>query len=244
MTGCVRVAAVGDLHVGDDGPAPRFDDIDDRADLLLLAGDLTRRGRHSEAVRLASHLRRLKLPVVAVLGNHDHHSDQGGLVADTLAEAGVAVLDGTGAAFDLCGRRVGVAGAKGFGGGMAGRCATAFGEPAMKEFVRAGSIEADRLHRALDGLEADIRIVLLHYAPTEDTLRGEPAEIHPFLGDYRLAEAIDALGADLVVHGHAHLGREHGRTAGGVPVRNVARPVIRDSYRIYELASSAGTTPT
>jgi Icc-related predicted phosphoesterase len=234
----VRFAAVGDLHVGDDGPGPRFDDVADEADVLLLAGDLTRRGRPSEAARLAALLEGLPLPVLAVLGNHDHHVGAADEVVAVLETAGVQVLDGTSVELDVRGLRVGVAGVKGFGGGMAGRCATAFGEPEMQQFVAAGALEVERLRTALASLRSDVRIVLLHYAPVEDTLRGEPPEIHPFLGDYRLAEAIDELGADLVLHGHAHLGREHGRTAGGVPVRNVARPVIRECYRVYELRAS------
>lgn len=238
MTGasdCVRVAAVGDVHVGDHGDLPSFEGVDDSADLLLLAGDLTRTGTRAEVERLAGCLVEVQVPVVAVLGNHDHHTDTPELVVKVLESVGVTVLEQSSCGFDIGGNRVGVAGAKGFGGGMPGVSATAFGEPEMKAFVHHGEQVAEGLSDALGALDTDLRIVLLHYSPVLETLEGEPPEIHAFLGDYRLAEAVDRHGADLVLHGHAHVGRERGRTPGGVPVRNVAKPVIRAPYRVFEL---------
>jgi len=232
---CVRIAAVGDLHVGVDDDVPSFDELGDRADVLLLAGDLTRRGRPEEAERLVASLAEVAVPVVAVLGNHDVHSDMGPQVVDVLSDAGVTVLDGDSCCVEVDGHTVGVAGVKGFAGGMAGVAVSPFGEPEMKSFAAQGAHEAGRLQSALGSLGTCLRIVLLHYSPVRDTLDGEPPEIHCFLGDYRLAEVIDHCGADLVVHGHAHRGREHGRTSGGTPVRNVAQPVIRAPYRVYQL---------
>jgi Icc-related predicted phosphoesterase len=231
----VRVAAVGDLHVGADDAPPHFGEVDRCADLLLLAGDLTRRGRPEEAARLAEALEPVSVPVIAVLGNHDVHSDRGEDVAAVLSSVGAVVLEGAACAVEVHGRRIGIAGAKGFGGGMTGVAATPFGEPEMKAFALHGARVAGELQQALASLGTALRIVLLHYAPVPDTLVGEPPEIHCFLGDYRLGEVVDLCGADLVVHGHAHSGREHGRTPGGVPVRNVAHPVINAPYRVYEL---------
>jgi Icc-related predicted phosphoesterase len=231
----VRVGAVGDLHVGAHEDLPGFGEVDRKVDLLLLAGDLTRRGRPDEAARLADALRHVSVPVIAVLGNHDVHSDHGDEVAAILSSVGIRVLDGAACSVEIHGRRIGVAGAKGFGGGMPGVAATPFGEPEMKAFALHGAQAASELQQALGSLGTALRIVLLHYAPVRDTLVGEPPEIHCFLGDYRLGEVVDRCGADLVVHGHAHSGREHGRTPGGVPVRNVAHPVIGAPYRVYEL---------
>jgi Icc-related predicted phosphoesterase len=171
-----------------------------------------------------------------VLGNHDHQSDQPHLVRKVIEEAGVVVLEGESTVVDVGGVRVGVAGAKGFGGGFPGACASEFGEPEMKAFVRHTREIADRLGAALADLEAqgsDRRVVVLHFSPVPDTLVGERLEIYPFLGSYFLAEAVDRVGADLVVHGHAHAGTERGTTPGGVPVRNVSQPVIGAAYRIY-----------
>jgi Icc-related predicted phosphoesterase len=234
----IRVAAVGDVHVGVDSAGrlrPRLADLPDQADLFLLAGDLTHRGRPEEAKVLVEELRDVEVPTVAVLGNHDHHADEAAEVTEILQLAGVRVLDGTATTVEVDGATVGIAGTKGFGGGFAGACATAFGERAMKAFVEETAAEAARLRGALQRLDTDRRIALLHYSPVEETLRGERLEIYPFLGSHLLAEAVDTGGADLVVHGHAHHGSERGVTPGGTRVRNVAQPVIRQAYRVYDL---------
>jgi Icc-related predicted phosphoesterase len=237
--GVVCVAAVGDIHLGADSRGvfrPTLAELS--ADVLLLAGDLTRLGTVEEARVVAEELAGLDVPVVAVLGNHDYQSDQQDGVTAVLEDAGVTVLDGTGVVVETGTRRIGVAGIKGFGGGFAGKCATEFGEPEMKDFVRHSRRHAERLHEALAGLAdqgADLIVSLTHYSPVKDTLTGEPPEIYPFLGSYQLAEAIDAAGADLAVHGHAHAGVETGLTPGGVRVRNVAQPVIRRAYAVYSL---------
>jgi Icc-related predicted phosphoesterase len=211
-----------------------------RADVLLLAGDLTDHGRPVEARALADALRGAPLPVVAVLGNHDHDADRPDEVRALLGDAGVAVLEGDTAVLDVAGRRLGVAGAKGFGGGFRGACAADFGEPEMKAFVRHARERAAALAGALAALDADARVALLHYAPVLATLRGEPPALRPFLGSHLLAEAVDAGGVHLVLHGHAHLGAPEGVTPGGVPVRNVARPVIRRPFALLSLVAGEG----
>ncbi|WP_395576440.1 metallophosphoesterase [Streptomyces sp. BK79] len=240
----IRVAAVGDIHMGLDSQGllrPAFETLPDCADLLLLAGDLTRHGTPEEAHVVAREVRDLPVPVVAVLGNHDHHDEQPEKVTGILRDAGVSVLEGEATVVECSGARLGIAGTKGFGGGFVGRSAGEFGEPVMKEFVRTTRRSADGLHAALKELDAEgcaFRVALTHFSPVADTLAGEPPEIHPFLGSYLLAEAIDTAGADLAVHGHAHLGSEHGMTAGGVRVRNVAQPVIRRAFNVYRLGAA------
>jgi Icc-related predicted phosphoesterase len=240
----IRVAAVGDIHMGLDSQGllrPAFETLPDCADLLLLAGDLTRHGTPEEARVVAQEVRGLPVPVVAVLGNHDHHDEQPEKVTAILQDAGVTVLEGEATVVQCAGNRVGIAGTKGFGGGFVGRSAGEFGEPVMKEFVRTTRRSADSLHAALKDLDDQgcaVRVALTHFSPVADTLAGEPPEIHPFLGSYLLAEAIDTAGADLAVHGHAHLGTEHGMTSGGVRVRNVAQPVIRRAFNVYQLGAA------
>lgn len=235
----IRVAAVGDVHVGADSAgelASGFADIADHADLLLLAGDLTKCGTAEEAAVLGAELADLPVPAFAVLGNHDYHSDQENDIVRHLDKRGVHVLDGDSVAIDVDGTRVGIAGVKGFGGGFAGACGSEFGEPEMKAFMAYTRRQASQLEHALDRARddgAEVRLGLMHFAPVASTLQGEPLEIYPFLGSYLLAEAVDRAGADLVVHGHAHRGSEHGVTPGGVPVRNVAQPVLRAAYRVY-----------
>ncbi|HEX2050428.1 MAG TPA: metallophosphoesterase [Actinomycetota bacterium] len=238
----VQVAAVADVHVGRDSAGimrRHLHDLDEHADVLLLAGDLTTCGDPDEARVLARELDCCTTPKIAVLGNHDHHADRGRDIRAVLERAGVTVLEGDATTVDVRGVRVGVAGTTGFGGGFAGACASDFGEPEMKAFVRHSRRLADSLEAALASLDADVRIALMHYAPVEDTLRGERLEIYPFLGSYLLGEAVDRAGADLALHGHAHAGAEKGVTPGGIHVRNVAQPVIRHAYNVYCLDAGA-----
>ena len=238
----IRLAAVGDVHVGPDMTGVLRDQLHtvaSRADVLLVAGDLTKAGLPEEAQVFADEVRDLGVPVVAVLGNHDHHSDRADEVARVVRSADVVVLEGDQVVLETPGGIVGVAGVKGFGGGFAGASGSAFGEREMKAVVDHTKERADALREALDRIEADVTVALMHYSPVRETLSGEPPEIFPFLGSYLLAEAVDAGGADLVVHGHAHRGREHGITPGGVHVRNVAQPVIRQGYAVYEFEAAA-----
>jgi Icc-related predicted phosphoesterase len=209
--------------------------LDAEADVLLLAGDLTNVGKRTQAEVLADELRDVPVPVVAVLGNHDYHAGAAGEVRSVLEAIGVIVLDGESVTLDVAGCKLGIAGAKGFGGGFGRACAHGFGEPEMKAFVQVTKNEAEGLEQSLRELRADYRIALMHYAPVTDTIAGEPLELYPFLGAYQLAEAVDRGGADLALHGHAHYGAENGMTPGGVPVRNVAMPLIKRHYAIYTL---------
>jgi Icc-related predicted phosphoesterase len=232
----IRVAAVGDLHMSEDARGTlcdAFDRLPEVADVLLLAGDLTRLGTEDELRVLLDELQGATVPRFAVLGNHDFESDRVESLVKLLDGAGVRVLEGDAAVVDVGGETLGVAGTKGFGGGFAGACGSDFGEPEMKAFVRHTRALADDLHQALASLHTDVRVALTHFAPVKDTLGGERLEIYPFLGSYLLGEAIDAAGADLIVHGHAHNGAEKGVTPGGIPVRNVALPVIKTAYAVY-----------
>jgi len=232
------VAAVADVHFGTDSAGrlrPHLEGLPDRADVLVLAGDLTTCGDPDEAAVLARELRDVGVPVLAVLGNHDYHAERDEDVRRVLERAGVQVLEGESAVVDVDGVRVGVAGVKGFGGGFAGACGTEFGEPEMKAFIAHTRGVAERLEAALSALDADVRVALLHFAPVKATLLGERLEIYPFLGSYLLGEAVDRAGADVVFHGHAHRGTEKGITPGGIHVRNVSVPVIRHAYNVYSL---------
>jgi Icc-related predicted phosphoesterase len=234
----IRVAAVGDVHFGLDSAGvlrPHLEDLPSRADMLLLAGDLTKWGDPAEAKVLASELDGLELPVAAVLGNHDHHLDQPQGVRAAMEDAGVTMLEGESTSVRVNGRSIGVAGVKGFGGGFTGASASEFGEEEMKAFVRATKASAEAMERSLMALDTDVRVALFHYSPVKETLRGEPPEIYAFLGSYLLAEAVDRVGANLILHGHAHRGAEKGLTPGGIHVRNVAQGVIGRPYNVYHL---------
>jgi Icc-related predicted phosphoesterase len=239
----VRIAAVGDLHVAEDSRgrlSPHWLSLHEHADVLLLAGDLTKFGSAAQAQVLAAELRGIAVPVVAVLGNHDFHAGDPAGVRRAVESVGVTVLDGESVTFKFGACTLGIAGTKGFGGGFAGACGHKFGEPEMKSFIEVTEGESARLEESLAGLRTDYRVALLHYAPVKDTLAGERLEIHPFLGAYQLGEALDRAGADLALHGHAHYGVEKGLTPRGIPVRNVAMPILKRAYAIYTLRSRDG----
>jgi Icc-related predicted phosphoesterase len=239
----IRIAAVGDVHFGPDsgGRLREYqDEITNQADVLLLAGDLTQVGSEEEAAVLAADLENFAIPVIAVLGNHDYHLGKEREIKFILETAGVILLEGDGVEIAIRDTRLGIAGVKGFGGGFSGACATEFGECEMKAFVHYTKECASRLERTLSALRTPYKVALLHYSPTSETLLGEKREIYPFLGSYLLAEAVDKGGADIVFHGHAHKGAERGTTVGGVPVRNVAQPVIRHVCNIYTINKEEG----
>jgi Icc-related predicted phosphoesterase len=234
----MRLAAVGDLHFteGLSGTLrPHFDRLHEEADVMLLAGDLTNMGRPSEMEALLDELAEVRVPIVAVLGNHDHQSDSGQILAALLQDRGVHLLDGGRVEMQLDGRTVGVAGVKGFCGGFAPHVINAFGERELKAFIAEGAHEAKKLEAALSDMGADVRVALLHYAPITETLGEEPLELHAFLGSSLLMRAIEAGRVDVVFHGHAHLGRHEGRSPSGVRVYNVAMPVMRRPYCVVTI---------
>src|SRR5262245_61329755 len=207
MTGtAVRVAALADLHCTKNSHGafqPLFAQISEAADVLLIAGDLTDYGLPEEARVLAKELAALRIPKAAVLGNHDVESSKADEVRAILTESGLVVLDGD--ACELAG--IGVAGVKGFGGGFGKRALGPWGEATIKQFVREAVDEALKLEAALARLRTEHLIALLHYAPVQDTVEGEPPEIYAFLGSSRLEEPIGPYPVPLVLHGHAHPGR-------------------------------------
>lgn len=233
----IRIAAVGDVHAGA-RPSPEWVDgcarLAAEADLLVYAGDLTQHGALGEAEALVAPLAGAGIPVVAVLGNHDYNLGEERAMRRMMERAGICVLEGEATTLHVRGQRVGIAGAKGFCGGFSGASASAFGEAEMKAFIGVTRAAADALGKALATLSCDVRVALTHYAPARDTLLGEKPEIYPFLGSYLLGAVIDACDVDLAVHGHAHKGCERGITPGGTPVRNVAMPVVRAPFVVYE----------
>lgn len=239
--GVVRVAAVGDFHCGEEDAGryrEGFARVNDEADVLLLAGDLTRRGTPAEFRVVAGELQDVRVPILAVLGNHDHESHQVEAGLAILRERGVHILDGE--PFEL-NEQVGFAGVKGFMGGFGRWTLTAFGESETKAFVGTTLEEVQRLEFALRRLATPVRVVLLHYAPICDTVVGEPEQIFPFLGNDRLVEPIDRFKAAAVFHGHAHHGTFRGTTPGGVPVFNVSHVLLRaegvgDMYFLFDVA--------
>jgi Icc-related predicted phosphoesterase len=234
QTGPLRIAAIGDIHVStaaEGGWREMFADISGHADVLCLCGDLTNTGGPGEAETLADQLRSCTIPVVAVLGNHDHHCDRSE-VERVLRSAGVKFLENDVHILD----GVGFAGVKGFPGGFDGRMLDPFGERAIKAFVQEAVDQALHLEHALKMLETERTVVVLHYAPVAATVGGEPEALFPFLGCSRLAETIDRFdGIRAVLHGHAHHGTYAGQTRRGIPVYNMSAPVMKPTGKPYGL---------
>lgn len=243
----VRIAAIGDLHYGRTTPPGSlhalFTQINDSADILALCGDLTDYGLVEEARGFVKELvPAVKIPIVAVLGNHDVESNQQDEIVKILNDAGVTTLDGETTEIE----GIGFAGIKGFAGGFGRRALGPWGEDIIKKFVHEAVDEALKLESALARLRNPHLVALLHYAPIQATVEGEPLEIYPFLGCSRLEDPIARFPVSAVFHGHAHHGAPEGRTRTNVPVYNVSASLMRHvfperPFRLIELGHSETT---
>lgn len=235
----MRIAATADLHFSPqsyDRVREPLTRVREEADVLVIAGDLTNYGKPDEMRSLLNALVRLRIPIVAVLGNHDYESGQEQELMTMMIAEGIKVLDGS--SYERDG--VGFAGAKGFIGGFGRGVLTAFGEKEVKAFVQASVDETMKLERALSMLRTQKIVIVTHYSPVVETVRGEAPEIWPYLGSSRLADVIDRHGAVMALHGHAHHGQLEGKTTGGVPVHNVALSLLLAQqpprpYRVFEV---------
>lgn len=225
----VRIAATGDLHfprTSEGMLQALFIEINASADVLLLCGDLTDYGKPEEAQLLAKLLATVKIPMLAVLGNHDYECGKAGEVERILCEVGVQMLNGESRVL----HGIGFVGVKGFAGGFGDRALQPWGEEALKMFVRESVEEALKLESALAKLEVPQRIAFLHYSPISSTVQGEPPEIVPFLGSSRLEEPLNRYPVVAAFHGHSHYGTPEGMTKDRIPVYNVAMPLLRQAY--------------
>ncbi len=238
----MRIAAMADLHctkVAQDVLTSALAHVREHADVLVLCGDLTDYGLPEEAKLLARDLGAARVPIVGVLGNHDYESGKQDEVVSILTDAGVKILDGDAVEID----GVGFAGIKGFAGGFNERMLGAWGEEGIKRFVHEAIDEALKLESALARLRTPHRVVLMHYSPVRQTVEGEPLEIFPFLGSSRLEDPVNRHPVNVVFHGHAHRGALEGQTRSGVPVYNVALPLLRrtlpesPAFRVVDLPS-------
>jgi Icc-related predicted phosphoesterase len=241
MHGMIRIAAAGDVHCRPEDQERilgEFAELRGSTDLVLLAGDLTTHGEPEQAAILADAARDAQVPVLAVLGNHDWHSNRRDEVAAALCDGGIDVLDRDHRILDVAGAEVGVVGCKGFVGGFPGSHMPDFGEPLLREVYAEGMREVDAVDAGLREVAlCPFRIVLLHYSPSGQTLEGERRDIWTFLGTDRLAGPILEHNPDLVLHGHAHAGTFEGRV-GEVPVYNVSVPVMGEDFWVFEMTGT------
>ncbi len=225
----VRLAAVGDIHctkTSQGNLQPLFSKITESADVLLLCGDLTDYGLPEEAHVLVKELSAVRIPTIAVFGNHDYESGNPEAIEQILCDSGITILNG-----DTCEvQGIGFAGVKGFAGGFGSKALGAWGEDIIKNFVHEAVNEALKLEAALAKLETPQRIAVLHYSPIQATVEGEPPEIFPFLGSSRLEEPLTRYAVTAAFHGHAHHGHPEGRTRSNIPVYNVSMPLLKKAF--------------
>jgi Icc-related predicted phosphoesterase len=245
-SGKLRIAATGDIHCRDsnrDAVVSSFAQLGDDVDMVLVAGDLTSHGRLEEAEILCAAAAATEAPVYAVLGNHDWHAGEAEAILQRLEDGGVNMLDRKASVCQVGEVEVGIVGVKGFVGGFAPRHLPDFGEPSLRAVYAESTAEVEALDAGLrEVATCPVRIVLLHYAPCEETLEGEPREIWVFLGSDRLAAPILEHGPDLALHGHAHAGSPDG-TIGETPVHNVSQPVLGTDFRFFEFDASRSHSP-
>lgn len=238
----VRIAAIGDIHYSRKSQGALqhlFSRMAEGSDVILLCGDLTNTGLPEEARVLANDLKSsVRIPVIAVLGNHDYENGKWVEVQEVLFDAGITVLDG--AAYEVHG--IGFAGVKGFAGGFGGHALQPWGEETIKHFVQECVNEALKLESALAMLQTSHRIALLHYSPIKETVVGEHPEIYTYLGSSRIEEPLNRCEVHAVFHSHAHHGSPEGRTKENIPVFNVSMPLLQhlspeQPYRIFEIGA-------
>jgi len=237
----IRIAAIADVHCYDELRGRlryELESVNQDADALVLAGDLTLDGKLEEAAILVEELHGIRIPIIGVLGNHDYERNHDAAICVRMREAGVAMLDGDTVTLSLRGHTVGFVGVKGFCGGFGDRLVAPFGEYPLKSFVRVGQTEAEKLDAGLRKLrhdaELDHLVAIAHYAPIRETVVGESPELFAFLGNSSLCDPLDRYEVDVCFHGHAHYGTPFGHTPKGIPVYNVARPLVR-TYVIHAL---------
>lgn len=237
----VRIAAVGDIHCTRTSQGAfqnLFGKVSEKADIFVICGDLTDYGLPEEAHILVKEFQgSVKIPIVAVLGNHDFESGKAEELKKIFIDGGIHLLDGE--AVEILG--LGFAGVKGFVGGFGRHVLGPWGEDSLKMLVHEAIQEALKLESAIARLRTAQRIAIMHYAPILQTVIGEPPEIHAFLGSSRLEEPLSRQPITAVFHGHAHSGSPEGKTMAGVPVYNVAMPLLRltlpdaQPYRVVEI---------
>ena len=241
----VRIAAMSDVHVSKSSQGallPILTQVAERADVLLLCGDLTDYGTPEETRILLKELSIVRLPVITVLGNHDYESGHATELVDALRDAGIVVLDGE--SHEVSG--IGFAGVKGFAGGFGRGVLGSWGESAIKGFVKEAVDETLKLETALARLRTRQKVALLHYSPIRATVEGEPLEIFPWLGCGRHEEPLVRYKVSAVFHGHAHNGTPEGTLSNGTPCYNVAMPLLKKRnpdalpVRFIELDPDAG----
>ncbi len=191
--------------------------------LVVWAGDMVLRGRLEalEPVLEAFRKKYPGTPIVAVFGNEEYWG-----MEEAFREEypDVVWLDDEYRVLDLDGAKVAVVGTRG-----ALDRPTSWqrrNKPELWEvYAKRPRVVEDLVARARG--EADLVILVSHYALTFKTVEGEPRRIWPEMGSRRMEETVRRSRPDLAIHGHAHNARQTHVRIDGVPVYNVSLPAMK-----------------
>ncbi len=233
------IAAVSDIHVNK-YPIQKdfFNRVNDNANLFIIGGDMNN-GKKEEVEHFLDLVSGIRIPMIVVFGNHDCDTDNiEGIKEMLLKNPLIKILDGEYVEYELNGKRLGIAGTKGFGGGFTPHRMANRGERAIKSFVEEEDREVEKLDVALHQMEniaPDFKIVLTHWAAFEETIEGEPEELYLVLGSSRLGDAIEKSAPNLALSGHAHHGSQGIKKARGkISACNIAYKVNEGRMPLFD----------
>ncbi|OYT42583.1 MAG: metallophosphoesterase [Candidatus Aenigmarchaeota archaeon ex4484_224] len=213
------IAAVSDVHspIYYEDFVKALDEINVKPDLFLIAGDMVERRMPEEYSKISNALfGKITCPIIAVFGNteFEEYKDQ----IKSLAK-NIIFLDDQSYYLNIRGISVGIFGSTG-----------ALDEPTKWQKAHIPNIERlyqaryERAFKSLEMMKTQIKILLTHYAPTYETLKGENPRVYPNLGSRYWENIFIKLKITLAIHGHAHNGSPKA-WVNTTPIFNVAFPV-------------------
>lgn len=241
------IVAISDIHVNK-YPIQKgfFDDVNGNADLLIIGGDMNN-GKKEEVVHFLDLVSGVKIPMVIIFGNHDCDTSNGeGIKKELIKNPLITILDGEYVEYELNGKKLGISGTKGFGGGFAPYRIVGRGESVVKDFVEEEHREVAKLETALLQMKnatPDFKIALTHWAAFEETIEGEPKEFYVMLGSSKLGDAIELANPHLTLNGHAHHGPKGIKKARGkIPACNIAYKVNDAKMPLFDFFPDGAVT--
>lgn len=217
------IATIGDIH------SPRFFDfyvkavenLHEKPDLFFLLGDIIYRGKVEEYPKVYNVLfGKITCPIIACFGNEEFGPETRVIIENQNPD--IKFLDDESLVLEIDDKSVGIVGSVG------SLDRPTFWQrnniPDVYDIYkkRVGTVE-----KLLSELNADMKILLIHYAPTYKILEGENPRIYPELGSKAYERVIIEQKPDIVITGHSHRGSKKA-WIDTVPVFNVAFPLNRE----------------
>ena len=206
--------------------------VKDRPKLILLAGDLINKGKiewYAPTIEVISQLQAER--IIAVFGNEEYDETH-----DKLREEFsdlVIFLDDESITFEIDRISIGIVGTRG-----SLEKPTTWQERHIPGISDVYENRIKKVEKLLKGLDTDLKVLVMHYAPTFKTLFGEYRRIWPHLGHRGYEKVIEITRPDLVIHAHAHNGSKKA-SVRNIEVLNVSFPVWREVV-LVKLAKRTG----